>query len=199
MRAIRFERPDWVWRGLGAAYLFIFGGLATSGPLWGVPLLILPLMLLLWRHVIVFDLERREVFESRGPFVPFVDTPRIKFSQFEVMRLRRNGSRPEDGDEPENYFVEALRPEIPWRVAKTRGYLKARQIAELFAKNMGLGIFDETIGEFREAGTLDEPLSDRIRRKGSLQPLPMPPPGPRTCGQWRTPDRSSRALPVPTG
>ncbi len=128
-------------------------------------------------QLVVLDLERR-VLEPRG-FVSWVvnNTRCAKFSELAVMRVRVGGSRPEDGSDVENYFVEALGAEGKWRVEHTSQYLKARQTAELFATHIGLGIVDEVIGDVREADTFEEPLQDRIRRKGPLSPLPAPPPG----------------------
>jgi hypothetical protein len=111
-----------------------------------------------------------------------------------IYRTEYSFSRPQDvtlsyevrqGVKNANYAVYPVRIEGPGSdtltIHEPGDHDKARRLAEEIAKYLDFGIRDRSSAEVvvREAGTLDQPLRERMRRAGRSVPLPAQTPGAR--------------------
>ncbi len=153
------------------------GGKGFNPVLLGPALMSLPFLavgtgFLLGRAGLSLDRRRRKIIQWWGLLIPFRTTERSlqDLEQVGISVDRRGGKNKHtvypvqlDGRSGEPIEIEA-----------PGNHFQARQTAEKLAKFLGLGIADTSMGirTFRPAGSLDEPLRDRILRQDGPAPLP---------------------------
>ncbi len=127
------------------------------------------------RYTITVDGAARAVEESIGLCLPILTIRRHPATSWRCVTMRLvaiytgNSTSLSYGV----FLVGASRERLLEQVADLA---QARATAEAVAKLLGLGVSDEiTQSGYREAGSLDEPLRQRLLRVPSLPPLGRPP------------------------
>ncbi|RCK80981.1 MAG: hypothetical protein OZSIB_2358 [Candidatus Ozemobacter sibiricus] len=137
-----------------------------------IPFLLIGVGLLFGRSALILDRRRQKVVQWWGLLVPFSKTER-DFQELDRVELsveRRGGK-----NKVTVFPVTLTGKGKPIEIDAPRTHFAARTLAEKVAKFLQLGIMDSSmgVGVFREAGTLDESLRDRILRQDG--PAPPPP------------------------
>ena len=156
--------------------------LQLAVPLGGVFALV-GAYLLLGRRGVILDKEADVVRTWWGLLVPISSKPRGQLSECTTVtitkELRASGRSSHGGGRQRvSYTVYPVRLKRrqgkPAVVTESRNYLASRRVAEAVSNFLGLNISDRTGGvtTVRQAGTLDEPLVQRLR--AADQPIEVP-------------------------
>ncbi len=137
-----------------------------------IPFLLIGAGFLFGRSGLILDRRRKKVVQWWGLLVPFSKTEN-DFQDLERVDIsvERRG-----GKNKVTVFPVTLKGKgKPIEIEAPQTHFAARTLAEKVAKFLQFGIMDNSmgVGVFREAGTLDEPLRDRILRQDG--PAPAPP------------------------
>jgi hypothetical protein len=126
---------------------------------------------LLGRAGLTLDRRQKKVSSWWGLLIPFKTTDRnlAEVKHISITTEVRGGK-----NKSTHYVVKLAFPTDALEIEAPMDQRVARQLAERAAKFCGLGIVDSTSGDtvVREAGTLDESVTDRARRKGERVGFP---------------------------
>ena len=214
-RIARVGRSDWMLFGIGllGVGLLIALLLLTIRP-WpidiveiaifaGLPVFLGAIFMCV-RSGVVIDRQRYTITTWWGLLVPIFYGTRHSFTRSHAVTLSyevRHGAK------GSRHAVYPVRLESPGTDAITihepGDHDRARQLAEEIARFLHLRMRDRSSAEevVREAGALDQPLRERMRRAGLCMPLPAQPPGARAIlsyGGTRAPT-TIEIPPMPVG
>ena len=128
------------------------------------------------RRSLVIDPARARVFDAVGLLVTMFEWRSLPFQAFNVVSFGLRVTTV-DGAGNAQYWVGLSGPTHKRGIAAVDNFLEARRTAEQVAKVMGLGVLDQaTLAGYREPGSLDVSLRQRLLSAGTLPPLgPLPP------------------------
>jgi hypothetical protein len=145
----------------------VFGALGVV-----VPCTLVGVVMTFGRFQIMLDEAQLCVIHRVGVVVPLLPWRSFLLREYSSIWIRFQQG---DDSESNGYLVGLSRSTGEQAVLSCSDLLEARRFSERLSNCMGLGINDEaTLSGFREAGTMNEPLCERLKRQGvpSLGPAP---------------------------
>jgi hypothetical protein len=146
----------------------MFEGLAVV-----IPCILIGFVALVARAVLEVDEDKRRVAFRIG-----IGLPMIAWWSHDLSACRSLWIRFQESSESEStaYVLGASVGDTDREIFNSIDLLEVRALAEKLSKVSGLGITDEaTASGYREAGSLDEPLRQRLLRQGAPPIEPTPP------------------------
>ena len=178
----RYERFPWFIRLFGAPFLgaglfFLYDVIIVNQMFAAlsviVPCTLVGVVMTLGRFQVVLDESKPCVSHMIGLVIPFLPWRSYLLQQHTSIWIRyREGSEGESN----GYIVGLNGATGDHEVLACSDLLEARRFSEQLSNCSGLGVNDEaTLSGFREAGAMNEPLRQRLKRQGVPALGPAPP------------------------